>query len=67
MAELANFKFRIHYRCGAKNKDADYLLRHPIAEIEQLKLENHSIIDSVISDLCQVVSIQYILHPLMLT
>ena len=46
VAELANFKFRIHYRSGAKNKDADYLSRHLIAEIEQLESENHSIIDS---------------------
>ena len=46
VAELANFKFRIHYRSGAKNKDADYLSRHPIAEIEQLESENHIIIDS---------------------
>ena len=27
-------------------KDADSLLMHPIAEIEQLELENHSLIDS---------------------
>ena len=46
VAELADFKFRIHYRSGAKNKDADYLSRHLIAEIEQLESENHSIIDS---------------------
>ena len=46
MAELANFKFRIHYRSGAKNQDADYLSRHPVAEIEQLESENHSITDS---------------------
>ena len=38
------FKFRIHYRSGTKNKEVDYLLRHqPIAEIEQLEPENHSI------------------------
>ena len=46
VAELANFEFRIHYRSGAKNIDADYLSRHPIAEIEQLEPENHSITDS---------------------
>ena len=46
VAELANFEFRIHYRSGAKNKDADYLSRYLIAEIKQLHSENHSIIDS---------------------
>ena len=46
VAELANFKFKIHYRSGNKNKDADYLSRHPISEIEQLQLEYHSTIDS---------------------
>ena len=46
VAEVANLKLRIHYRSGAKNKDADYLSRHPIAEIEQLESENHIIIDS---------------------
>ena len=46
VAEFANFKYRIHYRSGAKNKDADYLSRHPIAGIEQLESENHIIIDS---------------------
>ena len=46
VVELANFKFRIHYHSGAKNKDVDYLLRHPIAETEQLESENYSIIDS---------------------
>ena len=46
VAELANFKFKIHYRSGNKNKDADYLSRHPISEIEQLQLEDHSAMDS---------------------
>ena len=46
VAEIANFKFRIHYLSGAKNKDADYLSRHPIAKNEQLESENHNIIDS---------------------
>ena len=64
VTELVSFKFRSHYRSGAKNKDADYLLRHPIAEIEQLESENHSIIDS---DTTHPPSIQHILHQLMLT
>ena len=46
VAELANFKFKIHCRSGNKNKEADYLSRHPTSEIEQLQLEDHSTIDS---------------------
>ena len=46
VAELANFKFKIHYRSGKKNKDADYLSRHPISELEQFESEDHNIIDS---------------------
>ena len=45
VAQLANFKFRIHYRSGAKKKDADYLSRHPVTEIKQLESESHSIIE----------------------
>ena len=43
IAVLANFKFRIHYCNRAKNKDADYLLRHTIAETEQMESRHHSI------------------------
>lgn len=46
VAELANFKFKIHYRSGKKNKDADYLSRHPISELEQFESEDHNIIES---------------------
>lgn len=43
IAVLANFKFRIHYCNRAKNKDADYLLRHTIAETELMESRHHSI------------------------
>ena len=43
IAALANFKFRIHYCNRAKNKDANYLLRHTIAETEQMESRHHSI------------------------
>ena len=43
IAALANFKFRIHYCNRAKNKDANYLLRHTIAETEQKESRHHSI------------------------
>ena len=52
VADLANFKFKIHYRSGVKNKNADYLSRHSLSEIEQLQRDSDMVINSDNISLC---------------
>ena len=56
VADFANFKFKIHYRIGIKNKTADYLSRHPLHEIEQLKKDSDMVIDSGNIILCNSIT-----------
>ena len=46
VADLANFKFKIHYRSGIKNKSADYLSWHPLLEIEQIQKDSDMVTNS---------------------
>ena len=56
VADLANFKFKIHYRSGIKNKNADYLSRHPLHEIEQLQKDSDMVINSDNISLCNSIT-----------
>ena len=56
VADLANFKFKIHYRSGIKNKNADYLPRHPLHEIEQLQKDSDMAISSDNISLCNSIT-----------
>ena len=54
--DLANFKFKIHYRSGIKNKNADYLSRHPFHEIGQLQKDSDIVINSANISLCSSIT-----------
>ena len=56
VADLANFKFKIHYRCGIKNKNADSLSRHLLHEIEQLQKDSDMVINSDNISLCSSIT-----------
>ena len=56
VADIANFKFKIHYRSGIKNKDTDYLSGHTLYEIEQLQKDSDMIINSDNISLCNSIT-----------
>ena len=56
VADLANFKFKIHYRSGIKNKKENYLSRFPLHEIEQLQKVTGMIINSDNISLCNSIT-----------
>ena len=56
VADLANFKFKIHYHSGIKNKNADYVSRHPLHKIEQLQKGSDMVINSDNISLCNLIS-----------
>ena len=56
LGDLASFKFKFNYRSGIKNKNADYLSRHPLHEIEQLQKESDMVINSDNISLCNSIT-----------
>ena len=56
VGDLANVKFKFNHRSGIKNKNADYLSRHALHEIEQLKKESDMVINSDNISLCNSIS-----------
>ena len=56
VADLANFKFKIHYRSGIKNKNEDYLSSHPLHKIEQLQKDSDIVINSDNISLCNLIA-----------
>ena len=52
VANLANFKFKVHYRSDIKSKNANYLSRQPLQEIEQLQKDSDMVINSENISLC---------------
>ena len=56
VADLANFKFKIHYRSGIKNKNEDYLSSHPLHKIEQLQKDSDMVINSDNISLCNLIT-----------
>ena len=56
VANLSNFKFKIHYRSGIKNKNADYLSRHTLHETEQLQRDSDMVINSDNIRLCNSIT-----------
>ena len=53
VADLANFKFQIHYRSVIKKKNVDHVSRHPSHEIEQLQKDSDMVINSDNISLCK--------------
>ena len=56
VADLANFKFKIHYRSGIKNKNEHYLSSHPLHKIEQLQKDSDMVINSDSISLCNLIT-----------
>ena len=56
VADLANFKFKIHYHSGIKNKNADYLSRQPLQEIEKLQKDSEMVVNSDKISLCNSIT-----------
>ena len=56
VADLANLKFEIHYRSSIKNKNADYLSRQHLHELEQLKKDSDIVINSDNISLCKYIT-----------
>ena len=54
VADLANYKFKIHYHSVIKNKNVDCLSRHPLHEIEQFQKDSDVIINSDNISLCSL-------------
>ena len=52
--DLADFKFKIHYHSGIKNKNVDCLSRHPLHKIEQLQKDSDMVINSDNISLCSL-------------
>ena len=59
VADLANFKFKIYYRSGIKSKNADYLFRHLLHEIEQFQKDSDMVINSDNISLCNSITSAY--------